>query len=130
MKNLSNINYKSIDNNKQRYPTVGDYFKSKNGWDFRVSKMKADYEFLVFIHELTEWYLTQKRGISEPSITKFDVMFEKEREEGKHSIDKEPGFDKRAPYLKEHTFATKIEKLLAKELGVNWSEYDRTVMEL
>jgi hypothetical protein len=25
----------------------------------------SDYEFLVILHEMIEWYLTQKRGIKE-----------------------------------------------------------------
>ena len=28
---------------------------------------------------------------------------------------------------REHVFATKVERLLAQELGVNWSAYDREV---
>ena len=131
MKHLPNINLKSIPHKEHRYETVGDYFKLFGNWEFRVSKMSnPDYEFLVIFHELIEWYLTQKRGITEKDIKKFDIQYEKEREQGLHSQEDEPGFDKKAPYVKEHTFATKIEKLMAKELGVNWKSYGKEVMSL
>ena len=115
---LPTIRYKSIPHKSQRYKTFGDYWITKRGnWEIRVSEMKADYEFMVLVHELIEFYLTQKRGISEPSITYFDTH------EGKDSDD--PGTIKSAPYHKEHMFATKIEKLICKELGISWTDYDK-----
>lgn len=127
MKHLPNIEIKVIDHKKHRYETVGDYFKKNKSWQFRVSKMNYDYEMLVIFHELVEWFLTQKRGISEKGITNFDVWFESKRKAG--NID-EPGHDKKAPYHKEHVFAEKIEKLIAKEIGVDWKKYDNTVNTL
>jgi hypothetical protein len=41
--------------------------------------------------------------------------------------DTEPGDDPRAPYHKQHVFAENIERLLAAELGVDWSAYDKEV---
>lgn len=124
---LREIRYKTIPNKKQRYPTIGDYFKKGREEEIRVSDMKnSDYEFLVLIHELIEWYLTEKRGIKQKDIDAFDITYEKERNKGLHKAWEEPGFDKRAPYLKEHTFATEMEKLLAKEMGVNWKKYENT----
>ena len=70
-------------------------------------------EFCVALHETIEQHLCAKRGISNEDITAFDIKFEKEREHGKHG-DNEPGFDPRAPYRKEHSFADKIERLVAK----------------
>jgi hypothetical protein len=116
-KHLPEINFKVIPHNKQRYDTVGDYWK-EGGEQVRVSKWKIDYEFLIMMHELTEWYLTQKRGIKEKDIYKFDVWFNKEDLVG------EPGDHKNAPYRKEHHFATKVEKMLAKELGIDWKKYN------
>lgn len=130
MKNLPNINFKVIPHKSHRYDTVGDYFKKGKDWEFRVSKTNSDYEFLVLIHELVEWYLTQRRGIKEIDIKKFDIMFEKEREEGKHDDDDEPGHDPRAPYLKEHIFSEFIERNIAEELDIDWSEYDNTIISL
>lgn len=124
----------TIPHAEHRYPTVGDY------WDVpahgiypprtevRVSDMgNTDYEFLVAIHELIELYLCKKRGISEDSITEFDMEFEKNRPPD--NLD-EPGNSLAAPYHAEHIFATSIEQLVAAELGVNWDEYDKTVNSL
>lgn len=86
-----------------------------------------DFEFLVAIHEFIEAYLCQKRGIEEPTITRFDVNFERSRIKGNTD---EPGDNPEAPYFNEHQFATKIEKVMAKELGVNWKEYEKTVNDL
>ncbi|GAC1413875.1 MAG: hypothetical protein NVSMB66_6570 [Candidatus Doudnabacteria bacterium] len=120
----------SIPHPKQRYDTVGDYYKNGQIQEFRISEMDEDYMFLVTIHEMIEEYLSRKRGIKEKDITKFDKQFEKERLQGKHSEDAEPGHDPKAPYRKEHMFAEKIERLVARELGVSWKEYDKTVVGL
>lgn len=134
MKHLPIIQIEAIPHKKQRYETCGDYYKDvcdcgRKHWYFYSSKTNVDYEFLIVIHELVEWYLTQKRGIAEPKITAFDKLFEEERKQGKWK-DEEPGFDKRAPYRKEHVFADKIEKLVAKELKVNWDKYTKDINKL
>lgn len=113
MKHLPEIYITPIKHKNQRYDTAGDYFEIVGGWEFRISRMNADYEFLVTMHELTEWYLTQKSGIKEKDITKFDI---------ESGLD-DPGASKKAPYHKQHMFAEKIEKLIAKELKVDWKEY-------
>ena len=97
---------KTIPHKSQRYNTTGDYFEKNGDWLFFVSKSNKDEEFLTLIHELTEWYLTQKRGISEKSITKFDI----------ESGLEDPGASKKAPYHKEHLIANKVEKLVSKYL--------------
>lgn len=130
------IKINTVSHEAQRYPTVGDWqiineadnnkedFEAK----FTISNMNnTDYEFLVGIHELIEAYLCQKREIKEEDVTDFDMVYEEGRIEGE--ID-EPGDDPRAPYHKEHVFATNIEKQLATELGVDWDLYDKTVKEL
>ena len=129
MNHLPIIKIESIDHGDQRYDTVGDYYKEKSlgFWRFYLSRTNSDFEFLVLIHELIEWYLTQKRGITEARITKFDKAFEKKRKPGNFS---EPGFAKDCPYKKEHAFATRIEKLVGKELGINWDKYDSLINEL
>ena len=129
---LPEIRVKVIPHSKQRYPTTGDYFQKRNGkWEFRISRIgDARYEFLVFIHELVEWFLCWFRGIPEEEITKFDLLFEREIQQGKHPEDAEPGDDPRCPYLREHKFATKIERLVAKELGVDWNEYNAALDRL
>jgi hypothetical protein len=39
----------------------------------------------------------------------------------------EPGNNPKAPYHQEHMFASKVERMLANELGINWTAYDREV---
>jgi hypothetical protein len=127
-----NIQAKTIPHSEHRYETVGDYWTDENGvTQFRVSEMgDEDYAFLVFVHELIEEHLTRRAGIDEPKIKAFDEMFEKERDKGKHADSDEPGFDSRSPYQREHTIATGIEMMLAGEMGINWNEYNKTVMSL
>lgn len=128
---MININIQTIPNSEQAYPTVGNYWEENGELQFRVSDMKNhDYEFLVVIHELIEQHLVKKRGISLKDIDTFDINFEKERDEGKHDIMEEAGDSKDAPYYKEHQYATGIERVLANELGIDWNEYNKTVMEL
>lgn len=126
------ITIEVIPNEKHLYPTVGDWrFDAWGDLQIKVSKMSDErYEQLVAIHELIETLLCKIRGIKEEDVSAFDVMFEKERDEGKHSEDEEPGFDDRAPYKKEHSFATEIEKMIAKEMGVDWEKYNKEVNEL
>jgi len=101
---------------------VGDYYYSGDALKVRISDLgNADYEFLVLIHELVESYLCAKRGISEPRIAAFDQD---------HPELRDPGADPRSPYRKEHLFSETIEHLIAKELGINWDEYDEVVNSL
>lgn len=130
MTHLPHICLSVIPHKEQRYPTIGDYFPDRSipGWQFNVSRLSSpDHEFLVAIHELIEWYLTQKRGIKERDITRFDKEYEKNRKIGDVS---EPGDSSKAPYHREHVFATKIERLIAKELGVDWKEYEDDINSL
>lgn len=122
-----NIQILSIPHEQQRYPTVGDYWEDENGAEqVRVSQL-ADWrhEALIAIHELVEWVLVRHRNISEPAISDFDVAFERDREQA--LVLGEPGDDPRAPYRREHFFATNVERLLAAELDVDWRVYETLV---
>jgi hypothetical protein len=116
----------TIDHSKQRYPTVGDWQTDKAGnLHIAVSRMSdRRYEFLIGMHEAIEAYLAVHAGVSPEAVDKFDKAYEAKRKVGDGS---EPGDDPRAPYHKQHVFAEKIERLLAAELGVDWSAYDREV---
>lgn len=125
---MLDINIKTIPDGSQRYNTVGDYWKENGQENFRISDMHNwKYEILVGLHELVEESLCRTRGISEEAITAFDEQYEKRR---KYGVLDEPGNDPSAPYHKEHLFATKIEKLVANELGVNWEEYNDAIVHL
>lgn len=119
---------KSIPYKEQRYPTCGDYWIESGTVQFRVNEFgNEDFEFLVSIHEQIEEHLTRRRGLKEPEILAFDLEWEKERENGKHSYDEEPGHDLRAPYHREHVLAENIERMLCLEMGLSWAEYDQAV---
>lgn len=123
------IQLKTIPHMHQRYETVGDWQILKDGSiQIDVSDMgNEDYAFLVAIHEAIEVWLCRKRGITDEAVTAFDVAFEEIRAEGDVS---EPGDHPDAPYRKEHFFATNIERIIAEELGVDWSVYDKAVNDL
>lgn len=121
------IQIETIPHETQRYPTVGDYWDAEDGTiQVRVSNL-ADWrqEALVAVHEMVEMILTRHRGISEESISDFDIAFERGRERGQ--VLGEPGDDPRAPYRREHFFATNLERLLAAELDVDWRAYEALV---
>jgi hypothetical protein len=122
----------TIPHKDQRYPTCGDYWEvtieDKPVTEVRISELpERDYEFLVAIHELVELHLCSKRGVNIEDIDRFDKAFEASRTP--ESFD-EPGDDLKAPYHKEHVFATWIERLVAQELGVNWDTYNNAVNNL
>jgi hypothetical protein len=115
----------TVDQSKQRYATVGDWQVKPDGLHITVSKLSDPrYEFLVAAHEMIEAYLALHAGISPAAVDRFDKAYEARRKPGDLS---EPGDDPRAPYHFAHAFATKIEKQLAKQLGVGWAAYDREV---
>lgn len=134
---LPKITIHTIPHEKQVYETVGDWRIGDNKVDIYVSEMNPEYEFLVGIHETIEFYLCKMAGVSEDEVNAFDMDYEESRRDGCDAMcgcrptkTSEPGFDKHAPYKKQHAFATQIEKLLAKFLKVKWKEYEKTINEL
>lgn len=115
-----------------RYPTCGDYWIDKRDvLQFRVAEMSDwRFEFLVVLHELIEYALITWLEIPIALIDKFDIMFEKERLMGFHSAEDEPGNDPRAPYRKQHRWATRIERFVSLLLWVNWKQYEQEIVEL
>jgi hypothetical protein len=77
-------------------------------------------ESLIAVHELIETLLCMSKGITQESVDAFDLAFERDRPKGDVS---EPGDDPMAPYYNEHQFASIIERLLARELGMDWNDY-------
>ena len=88
------------------------------------------YVFLVALHEMIEYELCKKNGISDQEVVAFDLNFEAERRRNLHPVETEPGTDPRAPYKDEHDFATMIEMMVAQKLGVKWSAYEETLLSL
>lgn len=123
---LKKIIIEIVPHNDQRYATVGDWFYDKDGTiKIRVSNMgNWRYEAAVVVHELVEFLTCWSAGVKQEDVDDFDMEFEGRRELGDLS---EPGDDPRAPYVRQHCFATGIERLLVSELGLAWREYEATI---
>lgn len=122
------VNIKTIPHNKQRYPTVGDWWWTLRTLEIRVSDLNDPFkEFCIAIHEYVEAMLCKKRGVTQESIDRFDMSYEAKRKEDDFS---EPGDSSGAPYKREHCFATGIERLLISELGIDWKAYEETINSL
>jgi hypothetical protein len=111
-----------------RYKTVGDWTWDKNGnLKIHVSDMgNKYYALLVAMHEMHEAILCKLRDISEKSVCKWDIKIEANR---LPEDNEEPGDKPGCPYLKEHFFATNMERLFAAELGVDWKQYEEAVLK-
>lgn len=129
----------TILHDKQRYPTVGDWYfteevrpedspKKHEVLHIKVSKL-SDWrrEMLVAVHELAEVLICKHRGISQEVVDDFDKKFESARHPDNED---EPGDDPAAPYAREHGIATGIERIMAAELDVNWKDYGDEVCGL
>lgn len=122
-----------IPHDKQRYTTVGDWvWKDKNTLCIFVSSMKNwKYEMLIALHELVEVLLCKDRKIPQKKVDTFDINFEIARNHFPKALgNQEPGDMTNAPYYNEHQFATRLEKLFAEELGVDFKKYNSTVENL
>lgn len=126
------IKIRTIPHKNQRYPTIGDWIwqnlkerLDRSELDIRVSDLGDwRYEFLVAFHEQIETILCSLRGIKQQDVDLFDKRFEESRQENDFT---EPGDCEDAPYHREHKFATKLEFLMAQELGVDWDEYNAKI---
>lgn len=125
----------------------------------RVSNLPdRRFQILVALHELVEAEWCREHGVTPEEVTAFDEAFEKRRQEqiaehertlgrlisrrargapvkaAKRALrdwrEREPGDDPTAPYFEGHQFATKIEKQVARELGVDWKAYETAIAAL
>lgn len=112
-----------IPQDKQRYPTVGDWaFDLLGSLQMKISDMKnPDYEFMVMIHEAVEAWICRKRGITGQVVDTWDIG------EGKHLED--PGAHPDCPYHREHMLALRIERMIAEELNINWDKYEQCLAD-
>lgn len=122
------INVEVVPKEKQRYATLGDYWTVPGTVDmdiYKVSDMKNEaYHVAILVHELVEYELCKKVGITEEDITEFDKWFEAEGLEG------EPGDHLRSPYRKQHRAATEVENMVIKAFGLEWDDYEKACEEM
>ena len=122
-----NIRMMTVPVELHRYPSIDDYFDPVEGEKYiefttTIGDMgNTDYEFLVFMHAITEQYLCWKHGVKDKDITEFDIKKDKE------DPDAEPGNDPKAPYHKEHMVGNDIEALLSVALGVDFPKYEAAI---
>lgn len=109
----------------QRFTTLGDWLEISPGcFEIRISHMTNwKHEFLVLIHELTEWAICQAMGVSTEEADAFDAMWEREIEDEIQSIYKEAGFDLRCPYRRGHVWGCRMERLFCWLIQADWKEY-------
>lgn len=123
-----NIVIKTIPHNAQRYDTCGDWRFNGETLEIYVSECgEWRYEFLVAMHEAIEAMLCKHHGVKEEAVTAFDMVYEAQRKLDDIS---EPGDSPKAPYHREHRYATDIELFLAHEFSVDWSEYEKRIWGL
>jgi hypothetical protein len=130
---MLNIRINTIPHHFQEYDTVGNYWRDVDGCgaevlEIRVSRMSdRRHEFLVALHELIEAFLCDWRHIAFAKITRFDIEYDGKRRKGDPI---EPGASIHAPYRREHQFAERVERMVARELEVDWPQYNRAVARL
>lgn len=111
---------------EQRFTTLGDWWEENGKFTISISIMDDwRHEFLVLMHELTEWAICQRRGVKTADCDAFDAMWEREIEAGLQRIETEAGFDRRCPYRAGHVWGCRMERLFAFILSVPWREYCR-----
>lgn len=116
----------------QRYPTIGDYYyEDEKTLHIKITETGNDFHSkLVAIHELVEETLTKFKGIKEEDILKHDLWVEGEVKKGNYPVDAEPGEHPKAPYYGEHMMAERVEKMLCKYLGINFTEYNNEIFKV
>jgi hypothetical protein len=124
-----NIDIKTIPHKEQRYPTVGDWYYTKEGvLIIRISCLDDwRMEACVAIHEFVECVLCHYMGVTQQMVDEFDTKFENNRPYGNTD---EPGDNPRAPYRIQHCIATGVERIVASFLGFSWKKYDDKVNSL
>lgn len=122
-----NISIKIIPPSEMRPEVDGaDWFFDQDGdLQVRISPMSDwRYETLLAIHETVEAIMCKYNGVTQKLVDDFDAEYDRT-----HDTDVEAGDDPAAPYVREHCFATAIERILCAELDVSWKKYDDELNE-
>ena len=108
---------------QMRYPTAGDWYHDKDGV-LKVDVVNtglATNNLLIAIHELIEFTLCRAHGITQQRVDEFDKTYENLEE---------PGDSKLAPYEREHSVATGIERILAAACNVSWEDHEALITQV
>lgn len=109
---------------KMRYATVGDWYDKhgKQRIDVAITKSPIT-DFAISIHEQIERFFCELHSVSQKAVDDFDMNYV-----GFYSDD--PGLDKKAPYHKQHLFATDIEREIVLKAGLSWEEHNKYLDEV
>lgn len=124
---------KTVPHRAQRYDTCGDWqIDAKGNWHITISELPQKhgpfhdkFAFLVAFHELVEMALCTARGVTPAAVDEFDIGW---KPPSAHI--QEQGDDPAAPYFREHQIASALERFMAAQLDVDWSEYERSINQL
>lgn len=122
------IAIKSVPQEKIRAKQAGDWWINQDAILVHVLEtLSLEDQLRVAVHELIEAFLCRRDKVTDESVCGFDEQYEKEREEGKHKEDDEPGDDPRAPYREQHMAATHVERACCHVLNIpfeiNWFNF-------
>jgi hypothetical protein len=111
-----------IPHEEQRYDTVGDWQWQGDGLVVTVSDL-GDHRFnlLVAAHEATEALLSRRDGVTEQEVDAWDLA---------HPDAEEPGEVDGCPYFNQHAEASRVERVLADVMRVDWAEYEQAFERL
>jgi hypothetical protein len=104
---MNRITIVFIPEDEMRYRTDGDWqFGSDGSLEIRVnSTLPEDEQWAVTLHKLAEALLCRQRGITQEVVDAWNLEWEQWERVG------EPGENRRAPYHREHMFASALETL-------------------
>lgn len=103
-----------------RYATSGDWFERDGVLHFQIAKTEnSDYDYLVLLHEMTEWFICHRAGVTEQQVDEWDMA---------HLDSRDPGDEPGAPYGAAHGYSMGLERMLAAFTGIDWNDYDRAVL--
>ena len=124
-----NIIIKSIPHKQHRYPTCGDWFFEPDGTLVILvsEEMDEKSQQLVALHELAEVLMCKANGVTQKEVDEFDMNYEANR---KPDDESEPGDSAIAPYNKQHSIATAIERMTCAQMGIAWADHEAQVSKL
>lgn len=129
MNHIPKIIIKPVMAENQRYFTVGDYTYDAEDDTLTIFISRMDdwrSEMAVALHEVFEAVACIAADVEMKDVDLFDLNFEANRFPDDLS---EPGDNENAPYHKQHTQATAVEKEACLQLGLPWNAHENNVQE-
>jgi hypothetical protein len=119
-----NINIKVIPESEQRETVNGAdwFFDDQGDLQVRVSPMSDwRYEVALAFHEAFEACLCKNNGVTQKSVDDFDMAYDLAHPD---QPDINAGDEPDAPYVREHNYATIVDRLFIGACGLFWKKYD------